>query len=311
MTLNILFAGNPSIWGDYETPLRDAFAEAGLDVSLATDMAPEVVDYMVFSPAGTVEDFTPYTKLKGILNLWAGVEQVVGNPTINAPLCRMVDRGLSEGMVEWVVGHVMRHHLNIDLFLNNQDGVWRETANAPLARDRTIGILGIGALGLACGEALAALNFNVVGWSRSAKSHPVIDCAHGDTGLNRVLACSDQLVLLMPQTPDTTHMLNADRLARLPKGAVVINPGRGPLIDDDALLDALDSGHIAHATLDVFDVEPLPPEHRFWAHPGVTVTPHIASITRPITAARTIAQNIAGHQRGEPLRDQVDLSLGY
>lgn len=119
------------------------------------------------------------------------------------------------------------------------------------------------------------------------------------------------MVLLLPLTPATENTLNAYTLAALPQGAVVLNPGRGGLIDDAALLAALDSGQIGHATLDTFRSEPLPPAHPYWAHPRVTVTPHIASATRPRTAAQAVADNIARSEAGLPLLHLVDRQRGY
>jgi len=119
------------------------------------------------------------------------------------------------------------------------------------------------------------------------------------------------VILLLPDTPATNNILNADTLAMLPKGARIINPGRGPLIDDAALLEALDSGQVGHATLDVFRVEPLPADDPYWAHPNVTVTPHIAAETRASTASQVIAENIRRGEAGEPFLHLVDRSLGY
>jgi hypothetical protein len=158
--------------------------------------------------------------------------------------------------------------------------VWRAGSAPPLARDRTVAVLGLGVLGAACAQALASLNFRVLGWSRSPKSIDGVETAHGADGLDATLRQAAIVVLLLPDTPATENTLNARTLALLPKGAVIVNPGRGPLIDDDALLAALDSGQVGHATLDVFRTEPLPAEHPYWAHPKVTVTPHIASETR-------------------------------
>ncbi|HEY9037588.1 MAG TPA: glyoxylate/hydroxypyruvate reductase A [Roseovarius sp.] len=311
MTINILFAAKAESWPRYEAPLTKALNAAGLqDFNLSTDIAPQDVDYIVLSPSGPVQDFTPYSRCKAVLNLWAGVEDVVGNPTLTQPLTRMVDHGLTQGMVEWVTAHVLRHHLGIDAHITGQDGIWRKDT-PPLAQDRPVTILGLGALGTACAKALVSLGFDVTGWSRSPKDVPGVRCLNGDAGLGAALETAQILVLLLPKTPETEDLMNAARLALLPQGAVIINPGRGPLIDDDALLEALDSGHIAHATLDVFRIEPLPPEHPYWAHPSVTVTPHVASETREDTASEVIAENIRRSEAGEPLLHLVDRDLGY
>jgi glyoxylate/hydroxypyruvate reductase A len=281
-------------------------AEAGIAARVVTEAAPETVDYVVYAPSSPLQDFTPYTRTKAVLSLWAGVERVVGNTTLTQPLCRMVDPGLTEGMVEWVVGHVLRHHLGIDRHIINPNHVWDPTC-PPLARERPVTILGMGALGAAAAVALRALNFPVTGWSRSEKP----GCLHGEAGLKSALATAQIVVLLLPRTPETENLLNADRLALLPKGAAILNPGRGALIDDGALLAALDAGQIGHATLDVFRTEPLPPDHRFWSHPRVTVTPHIAADTRASSAARVIAENIRRGESGEPFLHLVDRGRGY
>jgi glyoxylate/hydroxypyruvate reductase A len=308
----ILFAAKTERWETYEAPLRRALAEAGLgQATLTTEAAPEDVDYVVYAPNSGLTDFTPMTRLKAVLNLWAGVEDVTGNPTLKVPLARMVDEGLTEGMVEWVTGHVLRHHLGMDTHILGQDGIWRAGSAPPLARDRSVAILGLGVLGAACAQALAALNFRVLGWSRSPKAIAGVETRSGADGLDAVLAEAEIVVLLLPDTPATENTLDARTLALLPKGAVVINPGRGPLIDDDALLAALDSGHLGHATLDVFRTEPLPADHPYWAHPKVTVTPHIASETRAPSAARIIAENIRRGEAGAPFLHLVDRDAGY
>ncbi|PHS27352.1 MAG: glyoxylate/hydroxypyruvate reductase A [Robiginitomaculum sp.] len=309
--IQVLFCAPAADWGQYETPLRRALDETGLAYTLSPQCAdPQNVDYLVYAPGGPIKDFTPYSQAKAVLSLWAGVERIVGNDTLTMPLARMVDSGLSEGMREWVMGHVLRHHLGMDRHILGQNGQWQAEV-PPLARNRTIGILGLGALGQTCAAALAALNFNVLGWSRSQKTIADITCYSGDDGLNEVLTRTEILVLLLPQTAQTRHIMNAEMLAKLPRDAVIINPGRGPLIDDAALLAALNNGHIAHATLDVFEVEPLPADHPYWAQPGVTVTPHIASQTRPDTASEMIAQNIRRCEDGAPLLHQVDRKAGY
>ena len=312
MTINILFAATEDRWGGYEAPLTKALKEAlpGRDFRLATEMPPEEVDYIVYAPNSPLQDFTPFTRAKAVLNLWAGVEAITGNETLKIPLARMVDFGLTHGMVEWCTGHVLRYHLGMDIDILREYAKWKPRT-PPLARERSVAVLGIGALGQAVAEALVGLGFNVTGWSRSRKEIKGVRCLHGDEGLKEALKRAEIAVLLMPDTPATQNVLNAETLALMPKGAFIINPGRGPLIDDDALLAALDSGQIAHATLDVFRVEPLPEDHPYWAHPKVTVTPHIAAATRNDTASEVIAENSRRSEAGESLLHLVDRDRGY
>jgi glyoxylate/hydroxypyruvate reductase A len=308
--IKALFAARPNRWHEYKGPLNAAFKDAGLSVDLALDHAPETVDYIVYAPNGPLIDFSKFTKTRAVLNLWAGVEDVVGNTTLTQPLTRMVDTGLTQGMIEWVTGHVLRHHLGIDLHITDQSGAWHSHV-PPLAKDRPVTILGLGELGAACGQALAALGFPVTGWSRSPKNIHGIRCLHGDTGFAAAMTAAQIVVLLLPDTPATTNIIDARSLALMAHGCFLINPGRGPLIDDDALLAALNSGQIAHATLDVFRAEPLASDHPYWAHPNVTVTPHIASETRKETASLQIAENIRRCEAGEPLLYLVDRKVGY
>lgn len=310
MAVNVYFAARADLWDTYETPLKMALRDSGVEAVLSRDLNAHEVDYIVYAPNGTLRDFTPFTRTKAVLNLWAGVEDVARNPSLSMPLARMVDPDLTQGMVEWVVGHVLRHHLGMDRHILGQDGIWRKGV-PPLARERGVCILGIGVLGTACAQALNRLGFSVTGWSRSPKNISGITCLSGTDGLSAALDRAQILVLLLPLTSDTENLLNAETFALLPEGAIIINPGRGRLIDDGALIGALDSGRIGQATLDVFRVEPLPPEHPFWSHPKVTVTPHIASETRPISAARVIAENIRRGEAGEPFLHLVDRARGY
>lgn len=308
--LNILFTAKPTRWEIFRPHLHVALDKAGLDYTLGTEFAPEDVDYIVYAPNGHITDLTPYTNTKAVLSLWAGVEGIVSNATLTQPLCRMVDHGLTEGMVEWVTGHALRHHLGMDRHIHGQGGAWLEGA-PPLARDRKVCVLGMGALGTACAQQLASLHFDVHGWSRRPKDVANITCHHGEAGLTHALRNADLVVLLLPDTPATTNIINAKTLSLLTPDAAIINPGRGPLIDDNALIAALDTGTLSHATLDVFRVEPLPQDHPFWAHPKVTVTPHIASETRPSTASEVIAENIRRGEAGLPFLHLVDRAAGY
>ncbi len=309
--INVLFSDADAAWAKWEAPLHTAFKAANLNVSLHRSYEnPDQVDYVIYSPSSPLQDFAPYTRLKAVLNIWAGVETIENNQTLKVPLARMVDPGLTEGMVEYVTGHILRHHLGMDFHIHNKSE-WNEDTSPPLARSRTVGFLGLGALGLACAKAAQALNFNVEGWSRNPKALDTMTTHHGEEGLTTLLNRSEILVLLLPLTSGTRDLMNAERLAQLPEGASIINPGRGPLIVDDALIEALNSDHLAHATLDVFREEPLPQDNPFWAHPKVTITPHIAAETRPETAAHVIADNITRGETGQPFLNLVDRSAGY
>ena len=310
MTIKILFSANDENWKRYKAPLQDALDNKSLDYELGRTITPCEVDYIIYAPSSSLQDFSPYTKLKAVLNLWAGVEGVTNNKTLNVPLARMVDSGLTDGMVEWVTGHTLRHHLGIDKHIHGQDGIWRSYV-PPLAKDRIITILGLGTLGTACGIALKRLGFNVRGWSRREKRVDGILCFYGDEQIDSSLMDADIVVLLLPDTPLTQNILNQHTLNLLKRGAFVLNPGRGPLIDDDALLAALDSGQIEHATLDVFRIEPLPKNHQYWSNNKVTVIPHKASETRPITASQVIAMNIKRAENGQKLLYLVDRENGY
>lgn len=310
MVTQVLFAAKQERWSEYEAPLTRALKEAGVDAQLGTDILAKDVEYIVYAPNSDVQDFSIFPKLKAVLNLWAGVETVAPNETLKVPLARMVDHGLTQGMIEWVTGHVLRHHLGMDAHIINPDRLWEAKA-PPLTEQRRVCILGLGALGMACAQTLAGIGFDVTGWSRTAKDVDGITCHHGDAGLKDALSNAEIVVLLLAETAATTNVLDDESLKWLASGATIINPGRGPLIDDDALLAALASGQVGHATLDVFRIEPLPHEHPYWAHPNVTVTPHIASETRTWTASQCVAENVRRGEAGEPLLHLVDRSVGY
>lgn len=313
--ITVLFSGDAAKRPLYDPALREAAEKAGLDMQLHLDpeaVQPEEVDYLVYDGNGPVQDFAPYTGLRAVLNLWAGVEAVMRcNPRPDLPVARMIEPGLTEGMRDYVIGHVLRHHLDIDQYIGADPITEWELTFPPLSRNRTVGILGLGALGADCGAHLAHLGFQVLGWARSQKEIPGVTCLSGADGLSELISRAEILVLLLPHTEETARLLNAERIAALPEGACIVNAGRGALIDHEALLETLNRGHIRHATMDVFDVEPLPADHPYWAHPRVTVTPHIASVTRPETASEAIVANILRDQSGEPMLGIVRRTLGY
>ena len=312
MTLSILFAANQEQFPAWQQALSREFLNRNLDVKiLVKTNDPSSIDYIAYSRDGNISDFTHYSNLKAVFSLWAGVESLMGNHTINCPITRMVEPGMTESMTEWVTGQVLRHHLGLDQIVQMQDGIWRHHLTPPLARDRTITILGLGKLGQACAKALNTLKFNVIGWSRSAKSIKCIDCRHGQDGLYSSIAQGEIIVVLLPHTLQTENLIDEELLAKFRFGSVIINSGRGAIINEEALVTALDSGQIAHATLDVFCEEPLPSNHPFWNHKAVTVSPHIAADTKINSAAAVVAENVKRNENGEPLLYLCNVNLGY
>ena len=313
MAINVLFSGNKNSWPKYQDCLNFAFKSKKLKVVLKQEFNdPALVDYIIYAPSGPFNDFSIFPNVKAVLSLWAGVESIVLNPTLTQPLCRMVDEGLTNGMVEYIVGHTLRYHLGLDQQISQQDGVWRHDTMIPaLANERNIGIIGLGSLGLACAQQLNQLNFNVSGWSRRKKKIKNISCFSGQDGFNQIISTSDILILLLPLTYATKNLINEKALSIVKRGVNIIKAGRGALIDDIALISAIDCGQVAGATLDVFKSEPLPSNHIFWKHEKITVTPHIAAETRPETSSISIAVNIFRCENNLELLNLVDRVQGY
>ena len=310
--IKILFSASQKDWKKYKTELTRAMDDTKLVYEITTDLNCLDANYIIYAPSGGLEDFSKFKSLKAILSLWAGVENITGNTTIKVPLCRMVDTGLTQGMVEWVTGHVLRHHLDLDKYIKVQDGVWRNNTYPPLASDRNLTILGLGELGLSCAKTLSDLNFKVHGWSRSQKNNiGNIKCYFGNDGLTEALSRAEILILLLPLTKETNGLIDERMLSKMPYGSIILNPGRGHLINDSALLRAIESGQVSHATLDVFEIEPLPKDHRYWVNEKVTVTPHIASVTRASSSCDVIAKNILRGERGDTFLYLVDRKKGY
>ena len=256
--------------------------------------------------------FKEFPNLKAIFCLGAGVDHLIGRDLPDGvPVVRLVDPGLTRGMREYVIYWTLHYHRRFKEYADSAAaGEWRQLPQAD-TRKRRVGILGLGVLGADAAAHLCALEFDVAGWSRSAKALDGIESFHGTDGLAAFLARTEILVNLLPLTPETTGIINAENLSQLPKGAVVINAARGPHVVDDDLIRALDDGHIAAATLDVFHTEPLPADHPFWAHPKINITPHAASLTVQETAAVAIADNIRRIRAGEPPAPIVDPETGY
>lgn len=256
--------------------------------------------------------FAPYRNLRLLVNLGAGVDSLVGrNDLPDIPIIRLSDPDMARMMASYVLFAVLRYARDIPAFERAQrERRWRYLHPRAPAGIR-VGVLGLGELGAYAARELARQGFDVRGWSRSKKEIAGIRCSSGLASLDDFLSQSDILVVMLPLTPHTTSLLSAERLARLPQGAALINVSRGAIVDQAALTDALRSGQIAEATLDVFDREPLPPHDPLWQMDNVLITPHLASVAIPTSAARQVAENIQRAARGEPVTNQVFPERGY
>lgn len=311
MAVLIIAPGLKADWWAHELNQQNP----ALDVRIWPDAGnPDDIDYaLAWKPPPGI--LATYPHLKVVFSLGAGVDHLLIDPDFppHSRISRVVDPYLTAGMVEYVLLHVLRYHKNQPALDTQQSArVWDDRAHElKQADERQIGILGLGELGQAAAHALVALDFDVAGWSRSPKTIAGVQCFHGSAGLNDLLARTNILVCLLPLTPETENILCEELFARLPEGAYLINAGRGGHLVEDDLIPALESGQLGHATLDVFQTEPLPNNHPFWGHRQITVTPHNASITDPRSVVRQIVEGITAVEDGNPLPNAVDRKLGY
>jgi glyoxylate/hydroxypyruvate reductase A len=274
------------------------------------------IEYAVVwkQPPGLLENLP---NLKAIFSLGAGVDHILADKRLpDVPIARIVADDLSGRMSEYVVWRVLDHFRSGRAYRAQQaQKIWHERLQ-PAAREITVGIMGFGELGRDAAKHLKLLGFRLAGWGRSPKPAEGVELFAGEDGLGPFLARTDILVVLLPLTQATRGIIDTTLLSRLKRdtplgGPVLINAGRGGLQDEAAILDALDRDILLEATLDVFNVEPLPATSPLWAHPRVFVTPHAAAASDPEALAPTIMRQIAAHERGEELQHLVDRAAGY
>ena len=246
-----------------------------------------------------------------VQSLWAGVEKLVGVFDRPLPIVRLVDREMARTMAEAVLAWTYYLQRDMPAYARQQRA--RDWRPHPYRRpsDIVVGLLGLGALGTAAADRLGGAGFSVVGWSRTPKAAIGIETFHGTDGLPAMLGRCDILVCLVPLTPETRGLVDAERLSALKPGAALINFARGPIVVAGDLIAALDAGHLSHAVLDVFETEPLPAESALWSHPGVTVLPHVSGPTDMDSAAATVAENLRAYRRTGRPPQGVDATRGY
>jgi glyoxylate/hydroxypyruvate reductase A len=310
--LMLVQSGGPKQFPEWQ----EAFAEAapGLTLRLWDDpsvRAEEVRLALVWDPEPG--RLARYPNLGLILCSGAGVDAVVRDPSLPpVPIVRLATPGAAQRMGEYVCWAVLSLLKDARRFARNQAaGRWEYFEPRFSAPECRVGVLGLGVLGGRAAEMLAGLGFQVAGWSRGRKAIPGVQSFAGDAELGVFLARSDILVCLLPDTPATRGILSAPLFAQLPKGAGIVNAGRGAHQNFADILAALDSGQLSGAVLDVFEDEPLPQGHPAWSHPRILVTPHCASLAPKLERARFAAEVIAAWQRGEPLPNLFDPSRGY
>src|SRR5262249_40790347 len=258
-----------------------------------------------------------FRNLKAIFSLGAGADDLLADPTLPAvPVVRIVDPDLTMRMTEYVVLHVLRHHRRQRLYdAQQRQRLWREHEQ-PAARDVSVGIMGLGVLGVSAARMLRQLGFKVRGWSRTGKTLPDVETFHGPAGLEPFLREIEILVCLLPATPATRGIINLDTIRKLNArgalgGAYLINAGRGSLQVDAGIIAALEGGALAGATLDVFASEPLPQASPLWDHAKVTVTPHNAAQAVPQALAAGVLRQIERMESGLPLENVINRITGY
>jgi glyoxylate/hydroxypyruvate reductase A len=260
-------------------------------------------------PPGFVERLP---NLEVLFSIGAGIDQLdVEAIPKGVRIVRMIESGITRTMTEYVAMAVLALHRDLPLYLAQQHAGRWEPQHVLLARERAVGVMGMGELGLAALSALRGFEFKLSGWSRSARDVPGVQCYAGAGELGAFLAACDILVCMLPLTAETRGVLNRDLFGRLPRGARLVNVGRGAHLVQEDLLEALESGQLAAAVLDVTDPEPLPADHPLRRHPAIVVTPHIAGVTRHETAVHALLDNVRRLARGMALEGEVDRARGY
>jgi len=293
------------------TRWRNAVATAYPEGDFLPDDADDADVLVAWRPRA--DRFVRTRVRRAIFNLGAGVDALLALPTLptDVPVYRLTDAGMARQMAQYATAAVLRAFRELDAYAAQQRaGLWR--ARPP--RDEAafgVAVLGLGVLGRAVVDALRPFGFALHGWTRTPATVPGVTVHAGADALRDCLAHAHVCICLLPSTPATRDLLDATRLAWMPRGAHLVNLARGELVVDADLLGLLDGGHLAGATLDVFRDEPLPAAHPFWHHPAITITPHVSAATLHEASAAQVADGIRALAEGREPPGRVDRAHGY
>lgn len=293
---------------DLQQRLQQALPDTRIEIWPKLSAPAEITFAVLWKqPAGIVATLPA---LKAMQSFGAGVDGILADKTLPAlPLARIVDPALTESMLQYLTGIESYYRLRLDTFSDLQrQKQWHPKGPRKL---RTLCVLGLGELGSAAALHFQEQGYQVSGWARTPRQLDGIECYTGIAELPTALAEADLVICLLPLTMATENLLNADVFAMMKAGVIFINVARGAIVDDGALLAALDSGQVQAACLDVFRQEPLDEAHPFWSHPAVLVTPHVSAVTRVDTVVAQISENYRRSEQGLPLLNEVDLQRGY
>lgn len=309
--MKILFvAGDPKP-ERWTVPIKELLPEAEVHVWDSNGAAVDADYAIVWQPPA--ELFEREKKLKAVFNLGAGIDGLLAVPNLPAhlPVVRLEDAGMSVQMAEYVLHQLVEASRGMETYREQQrDGVWK--IHRPIKRSEwPVGVMGLGHIGKRVARTLADLDYRVNGWARSEHSLNDITTFAGADNLSDFLQSTRVLVNTLPLTDETRDILDYQHLSELRPGAVVINVGRGEHLVENDLLRAIDDGHVARASLDVFREEPLPPGHPFWQRQEITITPHVSARTLRDATLEQITGKIRAHYNGQSITGIVDTSRGY
>lgn len=270
---------------------------------------PADIDYLI-AWRMTAEEMVPFVNLEAILSLGAGTEQWQV-PGIDVPVVRLVDTEMSSEMAGYAIAWVLRHQRKFVEIEQSQRAAEWSVPDIKQPYRYHVGVLGYGEIGSRIGRAFLDLGYPVNGWTRSGRTDEAVRHYAGLDELEIFLGASDAVISVLPSTSATIGLLGAERLAQFREGSLLVNIGRGTVLDETALITALDLGPLAAAVLDVTDPEPPEANSPLWSHPAVTLTPHISGMTQVRSASKLIAANIKRLRAGEEPFPLLDRARGY